>query len=173
MPLFFYIVLRYNYVVLRQSPSRLNYPAIAGFRYAIRRFLNFSADAARDAGLEPQQYQLLLALKGLPPTETPTIGALAAKMLIRHHSAVELINRLEAHRLIRRSHNPSVRREVLLQLTARGERMVQKIASDHWAELQTAGRELIVTLENILVPSHRPKSSQRKLRTVQIRKRRS
>jgi len=151
----------------------LNYQAIAGFRYAIRRFLNFSADAARGAGLEPQQYQLLLALKGLPPAEAPTIGALAARMLIRHHSAVELINRLETHRLIRRSHNPSDRREVFLQLTARGERMVQKIASEHWTELQTAGRELIVTLENILVPSGHPNSSQAMAGRTQNRSRRS
>jgi DNA-binding MarR family transcriptional regulator len=159
--------------VPRQNPSQLNYPAIAGFRYAIRRFLNFSADAARAAGLEPQQYQLLLALKGLPPTETPTIGTLAARMLIRHHSAVELINRLETHRLLRRSPNPSDRREVFLELTARGEQIVQKIASAHWAELQTAGRELIVTLENILVPSRRLKSSQRKSGTVRNHRRRS
>jgi DNA-binding MarR family transcriptional regulator len=159
--------------VPRHNASRLNYLAIADFRYAIRRFLNFSAVAARDAALEPQQYQLLLALKGLPSTEAPTIGALAARMLIRHHSAVELVNRLETRRLIRRSHNPSDHREVLLQLTARGERMVHKIASEHWTELQTAGRELIVTLENILVPSRRSKSSQRKSRTVQIRRRRS
>ncbi len=151
----------------------MNYQAIAGFRYAIRRFLNFSADAARGAGLEPQQYQLLLALKGLPPAEAPTIGALAARMLIRHHSAVELINRLETHRLIRRSHNPSDRREVFLQLTARGERMVQKIASEHWTELQTAGRELIVTLENILVPWRHPKSSQARAGRTQNRSRRS
>ena len=155
------------------SPSRLNYPAIADFRYAIRRFLNFSADAAREAGLEPQQYQLLLALKGLPPSEAPTIGALAARMLIRHHSAVELVNRLETHRLIRRSHNPNDHREVFLQLRTRGERMVQKIASEHWAELQTAGRELIVTLENILAPSPRPRPPQRKSRAIQNRRKRS
>jgi DNA-binding MarR family transcriptional regulator len=155
------------------NPSPLNYPAIAEFRYAIRRFLNFSADAARVAGLEPQQYQLLLALKGLPATEVPSIGALAARMLIRHHSAVELINRLETHRLIRRLHNPSDHREVFLILTARGERMVQKIASEHWAELQTAGRELIVTLENVLAPSPQPRALHRKSRTIQNGRRHS
>jgi DNA-binding MarR family transcriptional regulator len=160
-------------MVASYGASRLNYPAIADFRYAIRRFLNFSADAAREAGLEPKQYQLLLALKGLPPAEAPTIGALAARMLIRHHSAVELVNRLETHRLIRRWHNPSDHREVFLLLSARGERMVQKIASEHWAELQTAGRELIVTLENILAPSPRPRPPQRKTRAIQNRRKRS
>ena len=158
--------------MVSHSVSRLNYPAIADFRYAIRRFLNFSADAARKAGLEPQQYQLLLALKGLPPTEAPTIGTLAARMLIRHHSAVELINRLETHRLIRRSHNPADHREVFLVLSARGERMVQRIASAHWAELQTAGRELIGTLENIMAPSRRPTPKQKKSRTIRSRRKR-
>jgi DNA-binding MarR family transcriptional regulator len=155
------------------SASRLNYPAIADFRYAIRRFLNFSAGAAREAGLEPQQYQLLLALKGLPPTEAPTIGALAARMLIRHHSAVELINRLERHRLIRRSPNPGDHREVFLALTPHGERIVHTVASAHWAELQTAGRELIGTLENIMAPARRPTPKQRKSRTIRSRRKRS
>ncbi len=155
------------------SSSQLNYPAIADFRYAIRRFLNFSADAARRAGLEPQQYQLLLALKGLPSTEAPTIGALAARMMIRHHSAVELINRLESHRLIRRSHNPSDHREVFLLLSARGERLVQRIASEHWAELQTAGRELISTLESVLAPNRRPAPRQGRAGAAQNRRRRS
>jgi DNA-binding MarR family transcriptional regulator len=157
--------------VPRRRASPLNYPAIADFRYAIRRFLTFSAGAAREAGLEPQQYQLLLALKGLPSTETPTIGTLAARMLIQHHSAVELINRLEGHRLIRRSLNPADQREVLLVLSARGERIVQTIAAEHWAELQIAGRELIGTLEEILGPSRAPRQ-RRKSRSIRAQKNR-
>jgi DNA-binding MarR family transcriptional regulator len=145
------------------TPSKPNYFAIGDFRYAIRRFLNFSAGAARDAGLEPQQYQLLLAIKGLPPSVDPTVGTLAGRMVIRHHSTVELINRLEARRLVRRSHNPRDHREVFLRLTPSGECMVEQIAAVHSVELQTAGRELIATLEEILKPADRPV---RKFRSV-------
>lgn len=79
----------------KQSKSGIDYQALAEFRFEIRRFLNFSEQIARAAGLEPQQHQALLAIKGLPEHRTATVGVLAERLLIQHHSAVELVNRLE------------------------------------------------------------------------------
>jgi DNA-binding MarR family transcriptional regulator len=146
-----------------KGPTRsgLNYQAMADFRYAIRRYLNFSEQAARAAGLEPQQYQALLALKGMPPLQKATIGALAERLQVRHHSAVELFNRLEANHWVRRYRSRSDRREVLLRLAQRGERVLRQLAFTHRAELQSAGRTLIRALEAILAHSRSRRNSPR------------
>src|SRR5712692_2945540 len=90
-----------------------DYEALAELRYQIRRFLHFSEQAARAAGLEPHQHQLLLALKGLPaPGEPASIGWLAERLQIQHHSAVELVDRLAERGLASRSRAPSDRRQV-------------------------------------------------------------
>ncbi|MGB9069638.1 MAG: helix-turn-helix domain-containing protein, partial [Candidatus Acidiferrales bacterium] len=86
----------------QRSAKAIDYSALAAFRYEIRRFLNFSETAAREAGIEPQQHQALLAIKGRPEFDT-TVGVLAERMQIRHHSAVELSHRLESRGWIRRS----------------------------------------------------------------------
>ena len=80
----------------KPSPGSVDYRGLADFRFEIRRFLNFSERLAHAAGVEPQQHQALLAIKGLPPHRVATIGVLAERLLIQHHSAVELANRLEA-----------------------------------------------------------------------------
>jgi DNA-binding MarR family transcriptional regulator len=129
-----------------KNHSRLNYEALADFRHEIRLFLNFSERAARTAGLEPQQHQALLALKGLPRGMRATIGALAERLQIEPHSAVELVNRLERRGLIRRRRGTADRREVLVQLTARGERLLRKLSEPHHAELQSAGPRLLRAL---------------------------
>lgn len=146
-----------------RGPTRsgLNYRAMADFRYAIRRYLNFSEQAARAAGLEPQQYQALQALKGLPPGQKATIGALAKRLLVRHHSAVELFKRLEVKRLTRRYRSRSDRREVLLRLAPRGERLLRQLAFTHRAELHSAGRTLIRALDAILAHSRGRRNSLR------------
>jgi len=126
--------------------NRLNYEALADFRHEIRLFLNFSERAARTAGLEPQQHQALLALKGLPRGMRATIGALAERLQIEPHSAVELVNRLERRGLIRRRRSMADRREVLVQLTARGERLLRKLSEPHHAELRSTGPRLLRAL---------------------------
>jgi DNA-binding MarR family transcriptional regulator len=78
------------------------YQALAQFRFLIRRYLNNSEKAARSVGLEPQQYMGLLALRGLPETQEPTIRALAERLQIQHHSAVELVDRMERRGLFQR-----------------------------------------------------------------------
>src|SRR5580693_4337452 len=104
-----------------------NYESLAELRYQIRRFLHFSEQAARKAGLEPRQHQLMLTLKGLPAATRPRIGELAQRLQIQHHSTVELVNRLAAGGYVRRHRGGDDRREVLLSLTSKGERILRKL----------------------------------------------
>ena len=110
------------------TPARpIDFAALADFRYEIRRFLNFSEAAVRAAGIEPQQHQALLAIKGLPLIPSTTIGALAERLLIQHHSAVELSRRLEARGWILRSRSPKDAREVHLTPHSQGESILEKL----------------------------------------------
>ncbi len=96
-----------------------DYRALAEFRHQIRKFLRFSEHAVREAGVETGQYQLMLAIKGMPEGVRPRIRELANRMQIQHHSAVELVNRLEAGGFVRRERGQDDRREVLLATDAR------------------------------------------------------
>jgi DNA-binding MarR family transcriptional regulator len=120
--------------------AAVDYRALAEFRYRIRLFLRFSEQAARAAGLQPQQHQLLLALRGLPPETEPTVSVLAERLQIRHHSVVELIDRLEERQLVRRRRGEQDRRKVLVEVAPEGDRLLQKLAVEHRAELEAAGR---------------------------------
>ena len=138
-------------MALSETITELDYASLAEFRYQIRRFLHFSEQAARTAGIEPHQHQLLLALKGLAqPEEPPTIGILAERLQIQHHSAVELVQRLEDRRLISRSRSPADRRQVLIQLTPHGEAELEKLTVCHLAELRTNGPALVAALEGLI-----------------------
>jgi DNA-binding MarR family transcriptional regulator len=143
---------------MRQTSRRkrsIDYTALADFRYEIRRFLNFSENAARAAGIEPHQHQALLVIKGLPPNHIATVGVLAERLQIQHHSAVELTDRLESKRFIRRSRSQADRREVLLGLTLRGEKLLQKLTVVHRAELQSMGPKLVAVLESAIANKRR------------------
>jgi DNA-binding MarR family transcriptional regulator len=122
------------------------YRALAEFRYQIRRYLQFSAEAARQHGLEPQQHQLLLAIRGLPDEARPTIRELAERLQIQHHSAVELVNRLADHGAIRREHTGADRREVLLRLTPHGAALLRRLSLAHHIELEKTGPVLVKAL---------------------------
>ena len=126
------------------------YRALAELRYQIRRFLQFSAEAAREHGLEPKQHQLLLAVKGLPEGARPTIGELAERLQIQHHSAVELVNRLAGHGAVSREHDGPDRREALVRLTPRGEELLGQLSIAHHSELETAGPVLAKTLKSVI-----------------------
>ncbi len=134
----------------RVTNSQPNYRAMAEFRYQIRRFLRFSERAAREAGLEPQQYQLMLAIKGLPDGEKPRIGDVAERLQIQHHSTVELVDRLSKRTLVRRRRSENDRREVLLELTPKGERVLQELAVHHRGEIREMGPELVASLKKVL-----------------------
>ena len=124
-----------------------DYQALAEVRHRIRWFLHFSEQAARAAGLEPQQHQLLLAVRG---HDKPSIGVLAERLQIQHHSAVELVDRLVERRLVSRSRAPSDRRQAIVELTARGEAELEKLSACHLAELRQNGPALVSALEAVM-----------------------
>jgi len=127
-----------------------DYQALAEFRYQIRRFLHFSEQAVETAGLERGQYQLMLAIKGMPAGVRPRIRELANRMQIRHHSAVELINRLEAGGYVRRERAQDDRREVLLALAPKGERVLAELALHHHEELRSSAPGLVAALRRLM-----------------------
>ncbi len=144
----------------RPSTKAIDYSALAEFRYEIRRFLNFSEGAARAAGMEPQQHQALLAIKGGRPGFETTVGVLAERLQIRHHSAVELSRRLAAHGWLRRSRNGKDRREVQLRLTPRGETVLAKLSLSHRDELRTSEPRLIRALQLAIARRKSPRHRQ-------------
>jgi DNA-binding MarR family transcriptional regulator len=127
-----------------------DYQALAEFRYQIRKFLRFSEQAVRTAGIEPGQYQVMLAIKGMPEGVRPRIRELANRMHIQHHSAVELINRLESGGYVRRERGQDDRREVLLALTVKGERVLGELALHHHDELRSAAPSLVAALRRLM-----------------------
>src|SRR5947207_11320506 len=130
--------------------SVVDYQALAEFRYQIRRFLRFSEQAARTTGLVPQQYQFLLALKGLPNGRKATISELAERLQIKHHSTVELIDRLVERDLIQRSRDDPDQRRVIIHLTPHGEQLLKKLSLLHRKELQSTGPILVRTLKALI-----------------------
>jgi DNA-binding MarR family transcriptional regulator len=127
-----------------------DYQAMAEFRFQIRKFLHFSDLAIASAGLERAQYQLMLTIKGLPAGLRPRIRDVANRMLVQHHSAVELVNRLEAGGYVRRERAAEDRREVLLALTPKGERVLAELALHHHEELQDAAPALVSALRRVM-----------------------
>jgi len=159
LPYLQYIVVRYNIEGSRSRHDTISgmkrltlsdYQALAEFRFQIRRFLHFSEEAVKKAGLERGQYQLMLAIKGIPAGLRPRIRDLADRMKIRHHSAVELVNRLETGGFVHRSRAQDDRREVLLALTPKGEKVLAELALHHHEELRSAGPELVAALRRIM-----------------------
>jgi len=130
--------------------TRSDYQSLAELRYQIRKFLHFSEQVARKANMEPRQHQLLLAIKGLPQPLIPRIGVLAERLQLRHHSTVELANRLSKGGYVRRQRDREDRREVLLQLTAKGEKVLRDISLYNRQELRTAGPALMTALQRVL-----------------------
>jgi len=128
----------------------VDYRALADFRYAIRKFLAFSETAAAEAGLSSQQHQALLTIKGIAESGGLSIGALAGRLFVRHHTAVELIDRLERIGLVYRAPDPKDGRRVLVALTEEGEMRLRQLASVHLDELSSVGPQLIDILASLL-----------------------
>src|SRR6202051_3364154 len=143
---------RYNRGMKRLTLS--DYEALAESRYQIRRFLHFSEQVVKKSGLERGQYQLMLAIKGMPSGIRPRIQELANRMQIRHHSAVELVNRLEAGGFVHRTPAQDDRREVFLALTPKGEKVLAELALHHHDDLRSSGPEWVTALRCVL-QSHR------------------
>src|SRR5215472_2234120 len=147
-----------------QSLRQSDYQRLAEFRYHLRGFLKFSESAARKMGLRPQQHQALLAIKGTPGQHV-TVGVLAERLGIRHNSTVELIDRLIMNGLVERRQNPRDRREVLIDLTNRAERILTSLSLAHRNEI----RKLAPLLIGLLARFDSQKSKQGKRRTRRTR----
>lgn len=139
--------------------AQSEYESLAELRHQLRRFLHFSEQAAHSVGLEPQQHQLMLALKGLPSSTRPRVGELAERLQIRHHSAVELVNRLVAGGYVRRAASGCDRREVLLSLTAKGEAVLHELSVHHQSELRLRGPALVAGLKRVMRASKSSKNA--------------
>jgi DNA-binding MarR family transcriptional regulator len=133
----------------RKRISKSQYENLAAFRYALRQFLHFSEAAAQSAGITPQQHQALLAMKGFPGRDTVTVGELAERLQLRHHSAVELLDRLVDLKLAARTPSTTDRRRVHVQLTSRGERILDRLSSAHHEQLRRIGSRLSALLERL------------------------
>src|ERR1051325_3677417 len=122
--------------------TKSHYETLAALRHALRRFLSFSQNAAREAGLTPQQHQALLAIKGFPARDYTSIRELAERLQLKHHSTVGLTDRLVRRGLLGRNRSREDRRRVELRLTAKGEALIEQLSAVHLAELKQRGREL-------------------------------
>lgn len=130
--------------------SAAEYQAMAELRYRIRLFLREGDAAARSAGLEPQQYLLLLAIRGLPANSATKIQALADSLLIKHHSAVELVDRLEQRGLVRRARSRDDRRQVLVSLLPKGQRVLERVVQQRINEVRAGGSQLVRAIDALL-----------------------
>ena len=143
------------------EPTLGDYRALAELRYQIRRFLSFSEREARGAGIEPQQHQLLLAIKGLPADSRPTIKALAERLCVQHHTAVALVDKLEEHGWAKRRRGEADRRQVLLELTTKGSALLAKLSALHREQLGAVGASMVQALD-VIVSARAAKPAKRR-----------
>ncbi|HEX6079124.1 MAG TPA: MarR family transcriptional regulator [Methylomirabilota bacterium] len=145
----------------------MDYWTLAELRYQIRRFVRVREEAARGAGVEPQQYQLLLQIKAMQGRQPPTIAALAERLQLRHHSTVELIDRLVDRGMLLRRPGAQDRRQVHIELRPSGEAVLNRLVLYSLKELETEGPALVAALSRLVGGSRpgrrriesRPKSS--------------
>lgn len=130
------------------------YQALSELRYRIRKFVREGDAVASAAGLEPQQYLLLLMIRGIPDGQEATVRTLAERLALKHHSVVELIDRLEAHGYVRRSRSREDRRSVLVSLLPRGEKMLEQVAQHRIGELRATGTALVQAISSLLENNH-------------------
>jgi DNA-binding MarR family transcriptional regulator len=123
--------------------SQQEYETLAAFRHSVRKFLHFSEQAAREAGLPPRQHQALLAIRGAPPGEPVTVGTLANLLVSKPHTVSELVNRLEAHGLVQKRQGERDARQVVLGLTKEGEEILAALTTAHRDELRRLGPVLV------------------------------
>ena len=125
-----------------RASHAVDYGALAQFRFQLRKFLSFSEAAAHEAGLTPRQHQALLAIKGFSSGEQVSVGDLAKFLLVRHHTAVELVDRMTRLRLLERIADEDDSRRILVKLTRKGEQKLRTLSKIHFEELQSASPEL-------------------------------
>jgi len=143
-------IISYYDIFMRKAITNSEYRALAELRYRIRQFLSGTDEAARRAGLEPQQYLLMLTVRGLPEGEEATIGLLAQRLALRHNTAVELVNRLEKHGYVRRERTGDDRRQVQVSLLPAGAKLVRRVARQRIADLREDGVALVNALHSVI-----------------------
>jgi DNA-binding MarR family transcriptional regulator len=126
------------------------YQALAELRCRIRKFVHEGDAVASAAGLEPQQYLLLLMIRGMREGQEATVSNLAERLALKHHSVVELIDRLETHGYVRRNRSREDRRSVLVSLLPRGEKMLEEVAQHRISELRATGAALVNAISSLL-----------------------
>lgn len=134
-----------------------DYQALADLRYRLRRFLRVREVASRDAGIEPQQYLMLLQIKGIEGRQPATVRVLAERLQIRHHAAVQLVDRLVSRQMVERRREGRDRREVLVCLSPAGEKLLRVLASRSVDELTLEAPQLVSSLRRLIVQSTRGK----------------
>jgi DNA-binding MarR family transcriptional regulator len=137
------------------------YRALAELRYRIRKFVQEGDAVARSAGLEPQQYLILLAIRGMPEGEEPTIRSLAERLALKHQSTVELIDRLETHGYVRRNRSRDDRRRVFVSLLPRGEQLLEEVAQQRISELRSSGVAFVNAISALLETGRSPRAAKR------------
>jgi DNA-binding MarR family transcriptional regulator len=135
---------------VRKDPNQPLHQALASFRHQLRKFLLVSENAANDAGLHPQQHQLLLAVAGVPAGRSPSIAYAAEALGLKHNTVVELVDRCAQEGLVERAIDPADRRRVCLRTTARGQQMLNRLSQFHLQELGLRGPLLIQSLQIVL-----------------------
>lgn len=140
------------------------YRALGELRYRIRKFLQEGDVTAKQSGLEPQQYLLMLAIRGLPARQEATISALADRLSLRHHSTVELLDRMEARGYVKRIRGREDRRQVLVSLQPRGEKLLEKVVEQRIIELRANGRALVAAISALLETRERSSVKKNKRR---------
>jgi DNA-binding MarR family transcriptional regulator len=130
--------------------TKSEYRALAELRFRIRRFVQEGDATARAAGLEPKQYLLLLAIRGLPEGQQSSIRTLADRLSLQHHSTVELIDRMEKHGYVKRLRSRKDGRQVIVSLKPRGEKLLAQVAQKRIVELRSNGRALADAISALL-----------------------
>jgi len=122
---------------------------LADFRHALRQFLHFSEQAAFEAGIHPQQHQLMLQVAGAASGATVTVAYVAERLGLRHNSSVELVDRSVSEGLVVRQEDPADRRRAIVRLTRKGELLLDRLAGDHARELTVMAPRLIENLQRV------------------------
>jgi DNA-binding MarR family transcriptional regulator len=136
----------------RRAPGKLadrDYAALATFRGALRAFLAFSEQAARGAGLTPQQHQAILMIRGLASQSAATVNALADQLQLKPQTAVGLVDRLEKAGLVRRQRDAEDRRRVFIHLTPKSEAVLESLSRAHLAQVRRDAPQLMKLLEQM------------------------
>jgi len=123
---------------------------LAEFRYRLRRFLSFSETASEAVGISAQQYQLLQVVAAVPAGQESSITYIAERMMVRHNSAVELVDRAEKAGLVRRVADESDHRRSLVEVTGRGAELLSQLVAQHLIEVEAEGPELVRTLQRLI-----------------------